>query len=47
MKISLCCSGHFAHHAAVIGSLDLENKEVIQDHDLYLYLLYVCEVDLN
>lgn len=47
MEVSLCCSRHFAHHTAVIGSLDLKNKEVIQVHDLYLYLLYVCEVNRN
>lgn len=47
MEISLRCSRHFAHHTAVIGSLDLKNKEVIQVHELYLYLVYVCGVNLN
>lgn len=42
MEISLCSSRYFADHTAVIGSLDLKNKEAIQVHNLYLYLLYVC-----
>lgn len=36
LEVSLCCSRHFAHHTAVIGSLDLKqtqyynNTKVIQ-----------------
>lgn len=38
LEVSLCCSRHFAHHTAVIGSLDLKhtqyynNTKVIQVH---------------
>lgn len=27
LEVSLCCRRHFAHHAAVIGSLDLKQTQ--------------------
>lgn len=41
LEVSLCCSRHFAHHTAVIGSLDLKNEETSQTPHLELCLLAI------